>query len=139
MKCNTICILQILWHNCKSKTSSGKSCILRKASKLDRTGSCTFTLVDGMWYIVFADICFVCCIINDHSSDLICVVNPFLKLCFADGCSCRIIWETQIDNVRLLLREFRCKSILLQTRHIDHIAPESGLFIISSGSACHYI
>ena len=130
---------QIFWNNGCSKTYSCKSCILREASKFYCACSCSFALVNGVWYVWLGDICFICRVVDDDCSDSISVIYPLLKLCFCDCGSCRVIRETQINDVRCLFRQCRCKVCFFCTRHVDHIAPCLCLCIVSSGTSCHYI
>ena len=78
-------------------------------------------------------------VVDDDCSDSISVIYPLLKLCFCDCGSCRVIRETQINDVRCLFRQCRCKVCFFCTRHVDHIAPCLCLCIVSSGTSCHYI
>ena len=92
-----------------------------------------------MCYIVLGNICFICTIVNDHCTDLVCVVNPLLQLIFCDGCSCRVVRQTQINDVRILLRELRYEIVFFCTWHIDDIAPHLCLRIVCTGSASHNV
>ena len=92
-----------------------------------------------MSYIILGNVCFVCTVINDHCTDPVGIVNPLLQLVFCDGSTCRIIWQTQINDVRIFLRELRNEIVLFCAWHVDDIAPHLSFRIVSTGSACHNI
>lgn len=80
-----ISALKVFRNDCCAKTYSCKSGILRKTSKFDCTGSCSFTFKNTVWYIFLCDICFICSIINDHCPVFICIIYPFLEFIFCDS------------------------------------------------------
>ena len=53
--------------------------------QLDRTGSGTLALINGMRYIRLGNIGFISCIINDDCPHLVRIINPFLKLRLGNG------------------------------------------------------
>ena len=134
-----ISCLQILRYYRIAKTNSRKACIFGEGMQFDRTGSCPFTFINTVWYIVLTDISFICRIINDHTAMLICIINPFLQLRLCDRGTGRIVWKAQINDIRYFLWQLRCKIIFCGTWHIDHIAPCFCLRIILACSSCHNI
>ena len=134
-----ITTFQFLWNNRIAQTHSGKSGVFRKALQLDRTCFGTLTLINRVRYIVLWNICFICCIVDDHSSIFVCIIYPHLKLVFCDGGAGRIVRQTEINNVWCLLWKFRHKIIFHRARHINDIAPCLCLCIIFACSSCHNI
>ena len=88
---------QFLRNNGKSKTNACEACILGKTSKLNGAGSCTLALINTVWNILLGNICFICCIIDDHAAVFVGVVNPLLKSCLCDGTTGRVVREAEID------------------------------------------
>ena len=125
--------------NGESKTDTGKSCILGKASQLDRTGTCTFTLVNAVRHIFLCDVCLVSGVVDDHCTVLVCVVYPLLKFVLCDRCTTRVVREAEIDQVRCLYRKFRQESIGFQTRHVDHSIKIFVFLVVFAGTSCHYV
>ena len=130
---------KIFRNNCKTKTYAGKSCILGKASKLNRTGTCALTLIDTVRHIFLCDISLIGGIVDDHSTILVCIVYPFLELVLRDCCTAWVIREAEIDNIRSFHRKFRKKTVIFQTRHIDHSVKVLVLFVVIAGTSCHNI
>ena len=92
-----------------------------------------------MCYIIFADICFISGIIDDYCTDFVCIVNPFLKLCFCDCRSCWIIWEAKINDIWFFFWEVWYEIVLCCTWHVDYIAPCFCCRIIFPCSPCHNV
>ena len=110
MQCNAFSY-QIFRNDRKSKANTCKSGIFGKAAQFDRTGACTFTLINTVRNIFFCNICFISGIVNDHRTIFICIIYPFLQFIFCDCCTTWIIRKTEIDQIRCLYRQFRKKSI----------------------------
>ena len=138
MKCHPV-PYKLLRDYGKAKTHAGKSGILGKAAKLDGTGSCTLTLVNGMRNIFLCNVSFIGCIVNDHTAVFVCVVHPFLQLVLCNGRAGGVIWEAQINQIRHFFRKFRQKTVFLTARHIDHAVKIFSCSIVLSGTSCHDI
>ena len=68
MQCNAFSY-QIFRNDRKSKANTCKSGIFGKAAQFDRTGACTFTLINTVRNIFFCNICFISGIIDDYCTD----------------------------------------------------------------------
>ena len=134
-----ISTLKILRNNCEAKSYTCKSCILREWPEFDCTCSCTFTLIYCMRNIWFWNVCFICCIIDNNSANLISVINPLLKLVLSDCWTCWIVREAEIYDIWCFFWKFWCKVSLCCTRHINNITPCLLLWNIISCSSCHCI
>ena len=92
-----------------------------------------------MCHIALGNICFISSIVNDNSANTVCIINPFLQLILGQGCSCRIVWQTQVNDIRVLLWKFRYEIIFCRTWHIDHVAPHLCICIVYTCSSCHNV
>ena len=135
----SLAALQIFWHDGKSKTGSGKSGIFGKTAHLDGTCFCSITLINAVRHIALGNICFIGSIINDDCFFLVGIINPFLKFLFGQSRSGRVVWTTDIDNIRCLLWDLRYKVILCGTRHVDHLRPALLVFQVLTCFAGHGI
>ena len=134
-----IAAFELFRDNRVCKTQSGKSGCLGKAAKLDGTGFCTFTLIDGYRNIFFCNISFVSSIVDDDCTCFVGIIYPNLKLFFCDRLAGRVVREAQIDDIRSFFWQFRTEIVFCGTRHVDHITPGLTFRIISAGSSCHNV
>ena len=86
-----------------------------------------------------SDICLVSSVIDDHSAVLVCKVYPCLEICLLDRLTGRVVREAEIDQVHVLLREFRKETVVCSTRHVNDLVKTSGLAVVETAATCHNV
>ena len=92
-----------------------------------------------MGHILLGNVSLIGSIVDDHRPGLVGIIHPLLKLRFRDRGTGRVIGETQVNDIRRLLRQLRRKICLRRTGHVDHVAPCLRRRIISPGPARHHV
>ena len=84
------------------------------------------------------DISLISCIEEDEGIVLQSVVHPLAQLLLGDDGACRVVRETEVDDVdRTALRQFGNKAVLSRRGHISHVAPAP--VTISAAATYHHV